>query len=198
MCFWVFSPPRTLVRSLSSSDDAAATATLASTRCSAANRRQNHKIWVYAQKSQLSASDPWDERTVRTWFETPGCSLTACRKKAARTAEFEEAALTEAKHEKVTDGVGNLPSLAFIAALIRALWVRVVSSHARSHARALAAASPDNPPFPATTTDADADNLLTIRTVVARPVRNLSSQLLRSPSCRVGRRAARFADTLLA
>ncbi|OSD07991.1 hypothetical protein PYCCODRAFT_375970 [Trametes coccinea BRFM310] len=53
-------------------------------------------------------------------------------KKAARTAEFEEAALTEAKHEKVTDGVGNLPSLAFIAALIRALWVRVVSSHARS------------------------------------------------------------------
>lgn len=37
--------------------------------------------------------------------------------------------------KKVTDGVGNLPSLVFIAAVDTSAWVRVVFSHARSFGR---------------------------------------------------------------
>ena len=95
--FVFFSPPRTTVRTRSTSD----AATRASTRISAANRRQNHKNFaaVGTETGVGKRRSPSGQR-AHAPVMIRLVTLTAGRKKQRGGPSTRKQSLTEAKHEK--------------------------------------------------------------------------------------------------
>ena len=94
--FVFFSPPRTTVRSRSTSD----AATRASTRISAANRRQNHKNFALRVGAKGESQEWVKGKGQRTCVMRRLVTLTAGTEKQRGRPRTRKQSLTEPKHEK--------------------------------------------------------------------------------------------------